>query len=273
MDTKAPATTNFYPTFTVQHITNPNHFYAFPLLGFLVKVIMLIPQFIELMVLGIAAFFMVFVINPFVVLFTGTYWNPAYELYAGMLRLSTKIFLFMYGLTNKYPGFDFTISDTFSVEVVKPTKPNRWFAIPLLGGLARIILLIPFFIYESLIRYTAYLGMIGASFPVLFVGRYPESSYELARDSVRLNLSMSMYMSGLSDKYPSFWISMNHKTIKWILIILSVLYMLSSFGNGFKNGYYRSKQSQYNMQYRNRMMQNKMMQNYNSYPSDLKTGY
>lgn len=229
-ETKMPA--NIYPQISARLIANPNRLYAFFVLGFVIKTIMLIPQFFELIFLGIAAFVMVVLINPFVVLFTGKYWDSAYQLTSGILRLTTKISFFLYGLTDKYPGFGFAINDNFSVDIPKPQAPNRFFAIPVLGGLARIILLIPFLIYENVIRNAGYIAMVVSSFPVLFKGNYPESTYEIERDSVRLNLSMSMYMVGLSDKYPSFWISMNHQTVKIILIILGVLMM---FGNGFNS--------------------------------------
>lgn len=256
---------HLYPPITIHRITHPNRWYAFPIFGFVIKTILLIPQFLQLLILGIAAFFMVALINPFVVLFTGNYWNPAYQLTSGMMRLGVKIAFFLYGLTNTYPGFDFTIHDDYKVEIHKPQHPNRLFAIPLFGFLVRAILLIPFLLYEGVIRTAAYFGAIGASFPVLYKGYYPESSYEIARDSVRLNIAQSMYVAGLSDTYPSFWISMNHKTIKIILIVLSVLYSLINFGNSVNQDYKRS----YDQEQLNRQMQQKMMDNYNNYnPSD-----
>lgn len=218
-----------YPQISATHIKNPNRLYAFPLLGFVLKGIMLIPQIIEMVFLGIAALFIVLVINPFVILFTGTYWDVAYQLNVGIIKLSMKMELFFYGLTNKYPGFDFTMHDDFTVDIKKPTKPSRFLNFPLFGLLIKIVLLIPFIIYEGIMRNAAFWGVFGASFLAFFKGRFPESSYELARDSIRLNISQGMYLSALSDTYPSFWISMNHQTVKIILIILGTLTWL---GNG-----------------------------------------
>jgi len=253
-----------YPTITVSRIKNPSRLYAFPLLGFVLKGIMLLPQGIELIALSILAFFMVFIINPFVILFTGKYWDPAYQLYAGILRLSIKMTFFFGGLTNKYPGFGFTIHDTFSVTIEKPSHPNRWLNFPLLGLLVRIILLIPFMFYEGVIRNAAGLAIFGASFPSFFKGYYPESSFELARDGTRLNLSQSMYIAGLSDKYPSFWISMNHQTIKIILIILGALMMLGNIGNSANTS---RETSRYNNDYNN-TYQNEMMRDYDYEPAE-----
>ncbi|MCL5073089.1 MAG: DUF4389 domain-containing protein [Actinobacteria bacterium] len=219
---------NIYPTLTAELIKNPSRFYAFPILGILVKVIIVIPIFIELMFLSIVYFF-VSIINSFSVLFTGRYWDLAYQLVLGLMRLNTKIYFFMSGLTNKYPGFNFTINDTFNVEMAKPEKPNRLFAFPILGGIVRVILLIPYLVYTYVIQNAANIGVFVSFVPVLFMGKYPESTYELARDGNRLSLSSSAYMGGLSDSYPSFWISMNHKTAKIILIILGALIAIVNF--------------------------------------------
>ena len=64
-------------------------------------------------------------------------------------------------------------------------------------------------------------------FVILFKGRLPETFYEFERDSIRVSLASSMYMLGLSDKYPSFYISMTHQAAKIGLIIVGS--MLSVF--------------------------------------------
>lgn len=220
---------DLYPEFSVVHPQNPNRLYAVPLLGIIIKAIICIPQFIILFFVIIAWFFVIFIVNPFVVLFTGKYWSVAHSFAQGFFRFNTKILLFIFGLSDVYPGFNFDATKDFILTIPEPQNPNRLFAIPLAGGFVRYVLLIPFFIYQTVIEYAAGIGAIfGASFMVLFMGKYPESVFELTRDYVRLVLSFSMYMSGLRDDYPSFWISMTHKNIKIALISLAVLYILFS---------------------------------------------
>ena len=220
-----------YPDLKATLPQNPQRFWAVPLLGILVKIIIVIPQFIELLFLSIAWVF-VWIANSFVVLFTGKYWDTAYILTMGIMRLSTKVMFYMYGFTDKYPGFDFAIHDTYSIEMAKPEHPNRLFAIPVLGGLARIILLIPYFIWGTILYYGSGVGILVSFAPVLFAGKYPESTFELGRDYVRISLATSVYMSGLSDSYPSFAISWNHKVVKIILIILGVLLYIGDILSG-----------------------------------------
>ncbi len=59
-----------YPTLTIPRNTLPSRFYAFPIVGGLVKLILLIPAIIFLSVLSFVWQVTVF-LNAFVVLFTG----------------------------------------------------------------------------------------------------------------------------------------------------------------------------------------------------------
>ncbi len=243
-----------YPVVWIDHIKDPNRFYAFFVLGFVFKVIILIPQFIELIFLAIIAA-VLSIINSFVVLFTGKYWDTAYDFLLGLMKFHAKIYFFFTGLTNKYPGFDFSLPDaSMKIAIAKPTNPSRFFAFPVIGGLARIILLIPYCIYESVLSHGAWIGVVFSSFPALFQGKYPESTYEFTRDTQRVMLASSAYMIGFSDKYPNFWISMNHQTIKIILIIAGAVLALGNFSADLKprDNYYQNNQMQ---QYNNTMEQ------------------
>ncbi len=253
---------NIYPKLSVAQIQDPNRFYAVPLVGFLIKCVMLIPVAIELIFLLFVQYF-ANVINSFVVLFTGKYWDTAYMLNLGTMRLTTKTSLFFFGLTNKYPGFEFAITDPLmSLDIPKPEHPNRFFAIPVFGGIARFILLIPYVIYASVIGNAAWLGAVIISFYVLFVGKYPESVYEITRDSVRLSLSSRAYIDGLSDSYPSFWISMNHQTVKLLLIIFAVLLNIGRIGSSFSN---KSNYNYYNSMPKNMPVQKSLPVQQNPY--------
>lgn len=229
-----PQTSSFYPTIKIDRILNPNRFYAFPFIGGFVKIIMIIPIGVYFGLLSIANFFII-IINSFFVLFTGKYWKVAYELNLGLLRLSTKISFFFSGLTNKYPGFSLTIEDEYSLDINYPENPNRLFALPILGFVARFVLLIPYFVYAYVIQSASNIATLASSLIVLVKGYYPETTFELNRDSVRLSQATTAYIIGLSDKYPNFWISMNHKRMKIFLIILGIIsIILNSSSHGRK---------------------------------------
>jgi len=236
-------TSDIYPTITIARNVHPNRWYAIPVIGFISKLIIVIPVAIEVLCLNIAVFVML-CIGPFVILFTKRYWLPEYELYLGLMRLQTKVSFFLYGLTDTYPGFSLE-SKTFALVIPIPQKPTIAFAIPLLGFLARIILLIPFSMYTSVIKLAGILAFFVSWIAVLFGGVYPEPTYEIIRDGIRLSLASTSYLAGLSDNYPSFWISMNHKGIKITLIVIAaILFLLNQFSS-----FTHHKSTQYKYQY------------------------
>src|SRR6266699_1359718 len=111
-----------YPKLTVENNKNPNKFYAVPLLGLLIKVLILILVFFEGIFLGITFLFF-WIANSFVILFTGQYWDAAYQFFLGIMRFGTKISVFLFGLTDKYPGFDLSSNGLFDLEIEKPAHP------------------------------------------------------------------------------------------------------------------------------------------------------
>lgn len=213
-----------YPRLGVRVPGAPNRFWAVPVLGLAIKAFILIPVFIWLgvldIVLGAAS-----LINGLSVLFAGRYWTPAYTLALGFIRQVLKTSFYMDGLTDRYPGFGLSLpgDSTFSVDIAKPGSPDRGFALPILGGLARGLLLIPLLIWGAVIFVAASLAVLIASIPVLFAGRYPLAFVELARDAAHIQLAVLCYWLGLADTYPSFAISVRDDAIKGLLITLAVL--------------------------------------------------
>lgn len=223
-------TTAYYPELKVTPNTNPNRLYAVLLIGGLVKFIMLIPVFIWMGIIGLVTIILIYFVNPFFVLFTGKYWRVAYEFSGFYFNLVIKSNLFMFGVSDKYPGFGSNPNSSYTIKYAYPENPSRFFAIPIIGIIVRGVLLIPFAVFYYLINYaTLFAVCLFAWFWVLFKGRYPETAYELATDNLRLMLAQSFYGLGLSDQYPSFKISWNHKNLKLVLIALSVLFLLYSY--------------------------------------------
>lgn len=225
-----------YPELIIHNNEHPNRWLAIPFIGFFIRLILVIPPCIVNFFLGLC-FFILWLITPFVILFTGTYWETGYTYSLKYLRYSTKIGLYIYGLTDKYPGFSFDESGIFTLRYDKPAKPSRLLAFPILGFLIRIILLIPYLIYVEILGRGAFIGLFCAWFVVLFKGSYPESMYEFIRDTFRVSNASGLYISYLSDTYPSFRISMNHKVAKIILLILGALLLFGSLSSPHSHRY------------------------------------
>jgi hypothetical protein len=170
----------------------------------------------------------------------------------GLFRLCAKIKLFIWGITDKYPGFTLDTNKLFELNVAKPEKPNRWLAIPIFGIIARGILLIPYFIFSEVMEKGSGIAMVISWFAVTFKAKFPVSLYEFEKDSLRVSLATSTYLLGLSDKYPSFAISMNHQTAKVLLLIAGALLTAGDWGSDageFKGDLDRSYEYNYETNY------------------------
>ena len=230
---KITYTDGIYPVLKIEQIENPSKFYAFPIIGILAKTILLIPVVIEIAFLVIWLLVVAVVINPFMVFFGGKYWLHAHNASLAVFRLTAKVIFYIYGLTDKYPGFDFSLPPRLILDIPLNQNPNKIFAAPVIGGLARGILLIPYMIFTNVVSQAATIGVfLIAWIFVLFKGKYPDGLFELARDSVRVELATAAYMLGLSDRYPSFYISMSNDKIK--LILIAVVIILSSWNYSSK---------------------------------------
>lgn len=216
---------NLYPELILKNNDNPSKLLAFPLLGLLIRTILLFPVFIEGFFLALGYLFF-WISVPFVILFKGTYWDRAYDFFLGYFKFKTKVSLYLYGLTDKYPWFGLDDNGLFSLRVTKPVKPGKLLGFPLLGFIIRSVLLIPYIIFASILSYGALVAVFVAWFAVLFTGKYPESLYGFVRDSIRVDLADEVYCSYLSDTYPSFYMGMKNKTVRNLLIIAGALFLL-----------------------------------------------
>lgn len=234
---KITYTEGIYPVLRIEQIKNPNRFYAVPIVGILVKILLLIPIAIEISLLFIWLLIVVLLINPFVVLLTGKYWQHVHNFSLGLFRLMTKSTFFLYGLTDKYPWFDFKTTENLSLEISLNKNPKKLYAVPILGGVIRMILLIPYFIFANIVSQAALIGVFILAWAiVLFKGKYPAGIFELARDATRVSLGSWSYMMGLSDRYPSFYISMIHDKIKIILIAIAIIFNGFNFASNKDSG-------------------------------------
>jgi hypothetical protein len=221
-----------YPELIIPNNAHPKKLYAFPVIGLLIKFILLIPVCIVYILLSLV-FSVLWFITPFVILFTGKYWDTAYKFTLGYLSYYAKIVLFTTGITDKYPGFTLEPAGIFEIRLAKPEAPSRLLAFPVLGIFMRLIIMIPYSIYQTVLLYGMYMAIIASWFGVWIKGTYPESLYEFIKDELRVNLAYTSYMTYLSDTYPSFKISMNHKKIKIILLILGIILTLIDISSNF----------------------------------------
>lgn len=89
------------------------------------------------------------------------------------------------------------------VTFERPATNGRFWAIPVLGILARLVLLIPHLIVLYFVGMCVFAAVVILWIPVLVNGRYPAWGYRLVGGYIRWSARLSAYMYGLTDRYPT----------------------------------------------------------------------
>jgi hypothetical protein len=178
-----------------------NRFWAIPIVGILVKAIILIPHFIVLYVLGIVVGLAHLVIWAFV-LFTGQYPEWAFNLNAGVLRWWARLLLYLYGLSDDYPAF--SMEAPGDIAIPRPESSSRFWAIPIVGIFVKYIILIPHFIVLYVLGIVVGICQLVIWIPVLFTGEYPQWAFQLVSGYTLWTIRVYAYLLGLIDAYPPF---------------------------------------------------------------------
>ena len=94
-----------YPlTLSVDYPTGLSRFLNFPILGYIIKAILLIPHYIIIAFLALAALVVLF-IAQFAILFTGSFPAGMHGFMIGVGRWSIRITAYLMAVTDKYPPF------------------------------------------------------------------------------------------------------------------------------------------------------------------------
>ena len=89
-----------------------------------------------------------------------------------------------------------------SVEFIIPAHNGRFWAMPLVGVLARVLVLIPHLIVMLLVSMLVGLAMMILWISVLFAGRYPRWGYALVGGWLQWQTRVNAFFLGLTDEYP-----------------------------------------------------------------------
>ena len=90
------------------------------------------------------------------------------------------------------------------VEFTVPAEHNRLWAVPVLGIVVKLIILIPHLILLYVLGIVATVLALVTWIPVLFGGHYPSWGYDVIGGTLRWGANFSAYLYGLTDRYPPF---------------------------------------------------------------------
>ncbi|MGW8378115.1 DUF4389 domain-containing protein [Streptomyces sp. ODS28] len=162
----------------------------------LLRLLLLIPQFIVVFVLAVIAFF-VTVAGWFSALVLGRLPDPIWAYLRQYLGYETRVNASAVLLTDRYPPFRLGPPVEYPVQVeVERTDLNR------LAVLFRIILMIP----AAIVSYVVWAGWWSVAFlcwlVVLIMGRCPRPLFEATSAVLRYRMRMGAYTMMLTSAYP-----------------------------------------------------------------------
>jgi len=183
---------------------HPSRFWAIPIIGYVAKLVILIPQIIVIYVLALVAGLAQLVLwIP--VLLNGRYPRWGYALMGAYLSRWIRLAAYLYGLTDQYPPFSTGEVDYAAVLHIEAVDSvARWQAIPLIGFVVKVVLLVPHLIAVYGLSLAASVILLAAWAPVLFKGSYPRWAFGLLCTTLRWSVRVQAYLLGLTDRYPPF---------------------------------------------------------------------
>jgi Domain of unknown function (DUF4389) len=159
------------------------------------RLIMVIPQYIVLYALSIAAE-VVLVISWFAALFTGRVPAGLAEFLAGYLRWYSRVAAYIWLLTDAYPPFALADED-YPVRVsVTPGRLNR------LAVLFRFLLAMPAFIVAAAANWGVGIAVLVIWLIVLIAGRMPDTLFQALAAILRYLIRLQGYWLLLTATYP-----------------------------------------------------------------------
>ncbi|MCB0827728.1 MAG: DUF4389 domain-containing protein [Solirubrobacterales bacterium] len=165
----------------------------------LVKWLLLIPHYVVLFFLGIAAMVVAF-IAFFATLFTGRYPRGMWDFMRNVQRWVLRVYAYLFLITDQYPPFSLEeeAGDPVRLEAAYPEHVSRWR--PLFAWL----IVIPYAIVAALIGVLGQVCALFALFTIIFTKKIPEDLFKIIRVSFNWQMRASFYSYWMSTEYPPF---------------------------------------------------------------------
>ncbi len=161
-----------------------------------IRIILAIPHLFVLWFLTIALEVVVF-ISWFAALFTGRLPEWAHTFITGVLRWQTRVYAYLFLLTDVYPPFALDDDPAYPVRLVtRPTRLNR------LAVLFRLILLVPAVLLSVLASYGLFFLSVIVWLIALVAGKLPEPVHQAVAAVNRYSARYEGYAFLVTGEYP-----------------------------------------------------------------------
>ena len=173
-------------------------------LGQFVRSILVIPHYFLLFFIGLFAILLMF-ITWIPVLLLGRFPGWGYRWIGGLMAWYTRVYAYVYLLTNKYPPFNLEGEEhPVFVRFDEGVRINRLWGLPLIGLIFRALILIPHYIVLMFLSILAGILAFLAWIPVLFLGRQADLIYTIVGGFNRWWFRVLAYQLLMVDRYPPF---------------------------------------------------------------------
>ena len=180
----------------------------FPIIGSLIRGVLLIPHFFVLYFLQILANLVLF-IATFGILFTGKYPRGLFDFYVGYMRWSNRMNGYFLHLYDRYPPFSTDDDADYALRlgVQYPEKLSRLLNFPIFGLLIKAFLSIPHLFVLAALYVAALACIFISTFAILFTGSFPAGMHSFVVRVLRWGVRVNAYIAALTDRYPPFSLS------------------------------------------------------------------
>jgi Domain of unknown function (DUF4389) len=161
----------------------------------LLRLLLLVPQFIVLAILGVVTFFAA-IAAWFAALALGRLPAWAESYLSGYVVYTTRVYASLYLLVDSYPPFSFTAPGSPVQIELRPGRLNR------LAVFFRIILVIPAAIIASVLTAGWEVAAFFCWLVVLILGRTPAPLFEATAAVLRYTMRLQAYFLMLTPAYP-----------------------------------------------------------------------
>ena len=161
----------------------------------LLRLLLLVPQFIVLAVLGFVTFFAA-IAAWFAALALGRLPGWAQSYLSGYVAYATRVYASLYLLVDSYPPFSFTAPRSPVQVELRPGHLNR------LAVLFRIILVIPAAVIAAVLTAGWHALSFFCWLVVLILGRMPDPLFEATAAILRYSMRLQAYFLMLTAAYP-----------------------------------------------------------------------
>ncbi len=190
-----PMITTFDQTVTMSRL------WGIPLVGVLVRSLVVIPHYIVLFFYAILVGLLQLVMwMP--VLVNGRYPAWGYSFVGGFVRWTTRVQAYVVLAASAYPPLSVGGYHDVDVQWDHSQPVARWAGIPILGIWIRLILLIPHFILLWFLGVAVAFLSLFTWIPVLVNGRYADWAYRIVGGQIRWQNRITCYLLLMTGPYP-----------------------------------------------------------------------